>query len=291
VKVVSIASTKGGVGKTTTAANLGGFAADAGLRVLLADIDNQPALSSYFGLTWKAPGGVYELLALNQSNAEQVISHTEILNLDIILSNDRHGNLPALLLSAPDGRLRLRHLIERFSRDYDLLLIDTQGARTVLLEMAVLCSDVVLSPITPELLAARELQRGTLQLMEDVRPFEHWGIRVPALSVLLNRVNAVSSNTRLIASTVRDVFGQRPDIVVLRTQVPALESYQRAATAGLPVHRIERTTPRGRIAPAALETIRALATELFPEWSERFALVERARCAKSHAETQLRSST
>ncbi|WP_443744730.1 ParA family protein, partial [Aeromonas caviae] len=55
MQVVSIISTKGGVGKTTTAANLGGFAADAGLRVLLLDLDVQPTLSSYFTLDLRAP--------------------------------------------------------------------------------------------------------------------------------------------------------------------------------------------------------------------------------------------
>ena len=54
MQVVSIISTKGGVGKTTTAANLGGFIADAGLRVLLLDLDVQPTLSSYFTLAERA---------------------------------------------------------------------------------------------------------------------------------------------------------------------------------------------------------------------------------------------
>jgi len=48
MQVVSIISTKGGVGKTTTAANLGGLLADAGLRVLLLDLDVQPTFSSVF---------------------------------------------------------------------------------------------------------------------------------------------------------------------------------------------------------------------------------------------------
>ncbi len=56
MQVVSIISTKGGVGKTTTAANLGGFIADAGLRVLLLDLDVQPTLSSYFMLSVRAVG-------------------------------------------------------------------------------------------------------------------------------------------------------------------------------------------------------------------------------------------
>jgi chromosome partitioning related protein ParA len=263
VNVVSIISTKGGVGKTTTAANLGGFAADAGLRVLLIDLDVQPTLSSYYTLTRKAPGGIYELLAFNDANAENVISNTAVLNLDIIVSNDRQGQLNTLLLHAADGRLRLRHLLDRFRRDYDLLLIDTQGARSVLLEMAVLSSDTALSPVTPELLAARELHRGTLQLMEDIQSFRHWGIQLPTLRVLLNRVHPVSSNARAVGSALREIFQHRSDVVVLGTQVPAIETYPKASTAGLPVHRIERTRPTGRAAPAALQTIRALSSELF----------------------------
>jgi chromosome partitioning related protein ParA len=47
---VPVMSTKGGVGKSTTAANLGAFCADAGKRVLLIDLDAQPTLSSYFRL-------------------------------------------------------------------------------------------------------------------------------------------------------------------------------------------------------------------------------------------------
>jgi len=48
MQVVSVISTKGGVGKTTVTANLGGLLADAGLRVLLLDLDVQPTLSSYY---------------------------------------------------------------------------------------------------------------------------------------------------------------------------------------------------------------------------------------------------
>jgi len=155
MQVVSIISTKGGVGKTTTAANLGGFIADAGLRVLLLDLDVQPTLSSYFTLDVRAPGGIYEMLAFNERRIEQLVSRTAIAGLDLVLSNDDRGELNTLLLHAPDGRLRLRHLLPVFRTHYDLLLIDTQGARSVLLEMAVLASDLALSPVTPEIQPAR----------------------------------------------------------------------------------------------------------------------------------------
>jgi hypothetical protein len=169
MQVVSIISTKGGVGKTTTAANLGGFAADAGLRVLLLDLDVQPTLSSYFELQTRAPAGIYELLAFNEQDIGRLVSRTAIDGLDLVLSNDDRGQLNTLLLHAPDGRLRLRNLLPVFREHYDLLLIDTQGARSVLLEMAVLASDLAVSPVTPEILAAREFRRGTLQLMRGHR--------------------------------------------------------------------------------------------------------------------------
>ena len=88
MQVVSIISTKGGVGKTTTAANLGGLVADAGLRVLLLDLDVQPTLSSYYELGHRAPGGIYELLAFNERDLGQLVSRTIITGLDLVLSND-----------------------------------------------------------------------------------------------------------------------------------------------------------------------------------------------------------
>jgi chromosome partitioning related protein ParA len=273
MKVVSISATKGGVGKTTTAANLGGFAADAGLRVLLLDLDVQPTLSSYFCVPQRADGGIYELLAFNEQRADRLVCHTAISHLDLVLSNDDRGQLNTLLLHAPDGRLRLRHLLPVFRPHYDLTLIDTQGARSVLLEMAVLASDLALSPVTPEILAARELRRGTLQLIADVAPFRHWGIEPPALHLLINRVPPVSTNAQLIKQTLRQLFADEPGVTVLRTDIPAIEAYPRASTLALPVHRVEYRRPHGRKAPAALESMRALACELFPQWREPFERV------------------
>ncbi|MGU0693697.1 ParA family protein [Pseudomonas aeruginosa] len=271
--VASIISTKGGVGKTTTAANLGGLIADAGLRVLLLDLDVQPTLSSYYSLEHRAPAGAYEMLAFNEQRIEQVVSRTIISGLDLVLSNDHRGELNSLLLHAPDGRLRLRHLLPSFAPFYDLVLIDTQGARSALLEMAVLACDVALSPVTPEFLAAREFRRGTLQLIEDIAPYQRLGIATPPLHLLINRVHPVSSNARAVQHALREIFHDHVGVRVMNTNVPAIEAYPRASTQGLPVHRVEYRQPLGRVAPAALDTMRHLAAELFPNWRERLAEV------------------
>ncbi len=241
--------------------------------MLLLDLDVQPTLSSYYELAHRAAGGIYELLAFNERALDQLVSRTIIAGLDLVLSNDHRGELNTLLLHAPDGRLRLRHLLPALAPLYDLVLIDTQGARSVLLEMAVLASDLALSPVTPEILAARELRRGTMQLLEDIAPYRHLGIEPPSLHLLINRVHPVSANARMIQQALRDLFQDHAGICVLGTDVPAIEAYPRAATRGLPVHRVEHRQPPGRVAPAALDTMRALAGELFPQWQDRFALV------------------
>jgi len=273
MQVLSVISTKGGVGKTTIAVNLGGLMADAGLRVLLLDLDVQPTLSSYYALAQRAPGGIYELLAFNERRVEQLVSRTVVSGLDLIVSNDHRGELNTLLLHAADGRLRLRHLLPIFATHYDLMLIDTQGARSVLLEMAVLASDFALSPVTPEILAARELQRGTLQMLADIAPYQHLGIKPPPLHLVINRVHPVSANARLVQQALRELFQGQDGICVLDTTVPAIEAYPRAATLGLPVHQVEYRQPTGRVAPAAIDTMRALAGELLPQRRGQLARV------------------
>jgi len=91
------------------------------------------------------------------------------------------------------------------------------------------------------------------------------------LHLLINRVHPVSVNARLIQQTLRELFQGQDGVRVLDTTIPAIEAYPRAATLGLPVHRVESRRPSGRVAPAALDTMRALAVELLPQWRAQLA--------------------
>ncbi|TEK21352.1 ParA family protein [Pseudomonas aeruginosa] len=219
-KATSVVSTKGGVGKSTTAANLGAFCADAGLKTLLIDLDPvQPSLSSY-----------YEL---------------------------------------PDGRLRLANLMPSLKQGYDLVLIDTQGARSALLEMVVLASDLVVSPLQPNMLTAREFNRGTMQMLDGLRPYERLGMRIPKVQIVINCLDQ-TNDSRAIHENVRAIFDEHQDISVLETTVPDAVVFRNAASRGLPAHRLETRQPSNRTSAPALEIIRNLAIEVFPEWTDRF---------------------
>lgn len=273
MQVLSVISTKGGVGKTTVAANLGAFIADAGLNVLLIDLDIQPTLSSYYKLTHTANYGIYEFISTNQTTLTQLVSHTTIDNLHLIFSNDDKGQLNTLLLHAPDGRFRLKNLVPIFEPHYDVVIIDTQGARSILLEMAIVASTHLLSPITPEVLAAREFKRGTLQLIEDIQPLKHLGISIPTINMLINRVPSISNNAKLIKTMLETLFQHDSSLSLLQTYIPAVEAYTKSPILAEPAHRLEYKKPTGRIAAAAFDSMRGLAQELFPQYYLQFECV------------------
>lgn len=121
--------------------------------------------------------GLVELLKqtadLNQP--ECIISRTEISGLDLIISNDPHPHeqLKTEMLHAPDGRLRLLNVLRPplFSQ-YDVIIVDSQGARSIMLELIVLAAtDKVVGVVKPILPDVREFMRGTINMMETLQPF------------------------------------------------------------------------------------------------------------------------
>ncbi len=261
---LTVVSTKGGVGKTTMAANMGGLLADLGYRVLLVDADVQPTLSSYYAIHRQAPGGLFQLLV--SGDTQNVISSTVISNLDLIVSNDPTGQLANLLLHAPDGRTRLRHLLDQLDTPYDLVILDTQGSLGVLQDAAVLASDLLVSPLPPEMLSAREFSRGTVSMLGRLRPMSQLGLSVPPLVAVLNRIDRTRNAAQIAAALRDELFATSKDrIGLLNTMIPNLVAYREAASIGVPVHRHEPIRPPGRTAPAARETMLALAQEILPD--------------------------
>jgi chromosome partitioning related protein ParA len=258
---ITITSTKGGVGKTTLCANLAGILADQGQRVLAVDADIQPTLSSYYDLEERAASGLMTLVT--RATTAGVISHSTIPGLDIILSDDPGGNLQNWILHQPDGRVRLRHLMASLDDAYDIILMDTQGAVGPLQDAAVLAADFLLSPIPPEILSAREFARGTLGMLERLKPMAYMGAPVGPLKGLLYRMDH-TRDARMIANELKQesYAPSRGAISILDTIVPNTVVYREAATNRIPVHRFERT----RTGPtrSARETMTALVNELFP---------------------------
>ncbi|VXC25583.1 Chromosome partitioning related protein ParA [Pseudomonas sp. 8Z] len=278
--IASVVSTKGGTGKTTTSANLGAFSADSGLRTLLIDLDPvQPSLSSYYPIIEEAQGGIYDLLAFNITDFTRIISATSIANLSLVISNDINNQLINLLLQAPDGRLRLANLMPAFEDHFDLVIIDTQGARSAMLEMVVLASDVAISPLPPNMLTAREFSRGTMQMLDGLKAYGRLGLKIPPVKIVVNCLDQ-TTDAQMIFETVREIFQDNQDISVLDSTIPAAVVFRSAASQGIPAHRLEYRQPSNRQSPSALSIIRQLAIDVFPQWRDRFEAMTEEKVAQ-----------
>jgi len=260
----TVTSTKGGVGKTTLTANLGALLADMGLRVLLIDADVQPSLSKYFPLSTSKPSAGLTEVIVRGEVTESCITATLYQNLDIVVSDDPEGNLPHWLLNRIDRGFRLRFALQSpvVADAYDCVLIDTQGAIGPLQDAAVLAADILISPITPEMLSAREFKDGTMELLDRLEPGGALGATLGPMKAVIYRQDR-TTDARIIASGIRDDFIKfKGRVSVLDTVVPHAKAYKEAATLRIPVHRHERK--REGVTPSASTVMHQLAWELIP---------------------------
>lgn len=254
---ITAVKTKGGVGKTTLTANLGALLPDLGQRVLLVNADIQPTLSSYYRLERRAPLGLVDVL--EGGDPSNAISRTDI-GCDLIVSNDPEGKLPDWILHTPDGRFRLKRIL-RGLIGYAMILIDTRGAAGPLQDMAVLAADVLISPIPPEGLSAREFSRGSLAMIERLSHMEDIGFPLGNLYGLIYRLDRTIDARLTAESILRLSYGpSQGRIQVLTAVIPATVAYREAAAAGEPAHRFE--PERKGPTPIALESMIALVREL-----------------------------
>lgn len=278
--IIPVISTKGGEGKSTQAANLAGFLADAGLRTLLIDGDHgQPTASSIFALEYEAPCGLYELLmqTVTLENPDDIISRTIIPRLDLIVSNDPENLLPTAMLNAPDGRVRLRNVLchPLFSK-YDVIIIDSQGARSVMSELIILAaSSSVIGVVKPKLPDVREFLRGTVSLFEKLLPFSAFGIPIPSINILINcmdydslSISSLKELKKILEEGRYSPVGDKIRVGLLDTHIYDLTIYEKGHAVGLPAHRLEKST--NRISDSAFSSMYKLACELLPEWKEFF---------------------
>ena len=260
----TITSTKGGVGKTTLTANLGALLADMGLRVLLIDADVQPSLSKYFPLVKRTPvAGLTEVIVRGQVTAS-CITATVYPNLHIVVSDDPEGHLPNWLLNRIDRGFRLRFALQSpaVAEHYDCVLIDTQGAIGPLQDAALMAADILVSPITPEILSAREFKDGTMELLERLEPGSALGATLGPVKAVIYRQDR-TVDARLIASGIREDFARfKGRVSVLDTVVPHAKAYKEAATLRVPVHRHERR--HAGVMPSASAVMHQLVWELIP---------------------------
>ncbi|MDR0412169.1 MAG: ParA family protein [Treponema sp.] len=146
---------KGGVGKTTSAINIGAFLAEEGKNVLLVDFDSQANLSSGLGLSGMKPG-VYELIS-GEASLTEVVKPTAIPNLVAIPSDIDLSGAAVELIEQEQRDFFLRNALEPARSRYDYILIDCPPSLGILTINGLVAADHVLIPMQCEYFALEGL--------------------------------------------------------------------------------------------------------------------------------------
>ncbi|SDE65100.1 ParA family protein [Limimaricola pyoseonensis] len=231
-KIIAIANQKGGVGKTTTAINLGAALAKAGRRVVLVDLDPQGNASTGLGLTADLRRAtIYDLL-LGEAEATETLHDTSVPSLKLVPATTDLSSADVDLLSS-EGRSRLLSraiagLARLGDNAPDYVLIDCPPALNILTVNAMVAAHSVIVPLQSEFFALEGLSQLMLTLRE-IRQTANPELRIEG--IVLTMYDRRNNLSQQVEEDARQTLGD----LVFRTVVPRNVRLSEAPSHAMPV--------------------------------------------------------
>lgn len=227
-KIIAITNQKGGVGKTTTAINLGASLAANDLRVLLVDADPQGNATTGLGVSKEGGRPTLYQVLLGEQDTNEAIIPTEFEGLDIIPADKNLVAANLELVELPNREQKLKDKLDLIRDRYHYILIDCPPALDLLTVNAMVAADSVLIPIQCEFFALE----GVSQLLDTIdRVRQSFGRSLKVEGVLLTMYDERMNLTRQVEQDLRQFFEND----VFQTVIPRSVRLAEAPSFGKPI--------------------------------------------------------
>ena len=228
-RIIAVANQKGGVGKTTTNVNLAACLAEAGKRVLVADMDPQGNTTSGLGVDkYSVKHSIYSLL-LGEAYLEQVMMSACVEGLQLLPANIDLSGAEIELIDHAQREFKLRNIFSHAKYLFDYILIDCPPSLNLLTLNALCAADTVLVPIQCEYYALE----GLTQLMHTIELVQRK--LNPRLAIEGVVFTMYDSRTNLSAQVVDEVKAYLGDYTY-KSIIPRNVRLSEAPSFGLPIN-------------------------------------------------------
>ena len=249
MKIIAIANQKGGVGKTTTAVNLGAALAELGKRILIVDLDPQANATSSFGLQGVGDISLYEPL-LGEASITEKILPTRREGLFIVPADLDMAGAEVEIARMPNHLTRLAETLKPLQTDqtFDFVFLDCPPSLGILMSNALAAADELLTPIQCEYFALEGLVK-IVRLIEQVLD-SGANDRLELGGIVMTMFDARTKLGQQVVADVRKHFGER----VYETVIPRSVRLSEAPSFGKSILEYASSGP-------AAKAYRALARE------------------------------